>query len=128
MGHILQRIASRRKRKWRHSFGFAQFHRHHQIATEPQLFCVHGDIVAEKYQTGFDEPLLHTMIVDKRLRDVKAVQTLSRVNRIHSGKADTFILDFVNTDEDIREAFQPFYQQTVSWRKKKREKIVRPTH
>ena len=69
-------------------------------------------IVAEKYQTGFDEPLLHTMIVDKKLRDVKAVQTLSRVNRISSAKQDTFILDFVNTEEEIREAFQPFYQQT----------------
>lgn len=69
-------------------------------------------IVAEKYQTGFDEPLLHSMVVDKKLRDVKAVQTLSRVNRIHPGKTDTFVLDFVNTDEEIREAFQPFYQQT----------------
>jgi len=69
-------------------------------------------IVAEKYQTGFDEPLLHTMVVDKKLRDVNAVQTLSRANRIYSEKTDTFILDFVNTDEEIREAFQPFYQQT----------------
>ncbi|MGN0888777.1 MAG: DEAD/DEAH box helicase family protein [Kiritimatiellia bacterium] len=69
-------------------------------------------IVAEKYQTGFDEPLLHTMVVDKRLHDVKAVQTLSRVNRIHPDKNDTFILDFANTDEEIREAFQPFYHQT----------------
>ena len=69
-------------------------------------------IVAEKYQTGFDEPLLHTMIVDKKLRDVKCVQTLSRLNRICAGKNDTFILDFVNTADDIREAFQPFYQET----------------
>ena len=69
-------------------------------------------IVAEKYQTGFDEPLLHTMIVDKKLRDVKCVQTLSRLNRICPGKNDTFILDFVNTADDIREAFQPFYQET----------------
>ncbi|MHB8963233.1 MAG: type I restriction endonuclease subunit R [Saccharofermentanales bacterium] len=69
-------------------------------------------IVAEKYQTGFDEPLLHTMIVDKELRDVKAVQTLSRVNRIYPGKEDTFILDFVNDNDRIREAFQPFYQET----------------
>ena len=69
-------------------------------------------IVAEKYQTGFDEPLLHTMIVDKELRDVKAVQTLSRVNRIHPGKEDTYILDFVNDTERIRKAFQPFYQET----------------
>ena len=69
-------------------------------------------IVAEKYQTGFDEPLLHTMIVDKELRDVKAVQTLSRVNRICDGKEDTYILDFVNPIERIREAFQQFYQET----------------
>lgn len=69
-------------------------------------------IVAEKYQTGFDEPLLHTMIIDKELRDVKAVQTLSRVNRIYPGKEDTYILDFVNPVERIKEAFQQFYQET----------------
>lgn len=69
-------------------------------------------IVAEKYQTGFDEPLLHTMIVDKKLRSVKAVQTLSRLNRTCAGKTDTFVLDFVNTKEDILDAFQPFYQET----------------
>ena len=73
----------------------------------------HVLIVAEKYQTGFDEPLLHTMIVDKKLRGVKAVQTLSRLNRTCPGKTDTFILDFVNTREDIQEAFQPFYQETM---------------
>ena len=70
-------------------------------------------IVAEKYQTGFDEPLLHTMIVDKKLRGVKAVQTLSRLNRTYPGKTDTFVLDFVNTAEEIQEAFQPFYQETM---------------
>ena len=70
-------------------------------------------IVAEKYQTGFDEPLLHTMVADKKLRDVKAVQTLSRLNRIYPGKEDTFILDFVNTAEEIQEAFKPYYQETV---------------
>ena len=69
-------------------------------------------IVAEKYQTGFDEPLLHTMIVDKKLKNVKAVQTLSRLNRTCEGKTDTFVLDFVNKAEDIRDAFQPFYQET----------------
>lgn len=69
-------------------------------------------IVAEKYQTGFDEPLLHTMIVDKKLRGVKCVQTLSRLNRICKGKTDTFVLDFVNSAEEIRDAFQPFYQET----------------
>ena len=70
-------------------------------------------IVAEKYQTGFDEPLLHTMIVDKKLKGVKAVQTLSRLNRTCKGKTDTFVLDFINTKEEIRDAFQPFYQETM---------------
>lgn len=69
-------------------------------------------VVAEKYQTGFDEPLLHTMIVDKKLKNVKAVQTLSRLNRTCPGKVDTFILDFANKKEDILKAFQPFYQET----------------
>ena len=79
-----------------------------------QVFHDEGDvlIVAEKYQTGFDEPLLHTMIVDKKLRDVKAVQTLSRLNRTYPGKEDTYILDFVNTKEEILKAFQPYYQET----------------
>lgn len=67
-------------------------------------------IVAEKYQTGFDEPLLHTMFVDKPLADVKAVQTLSRVNRVARGKEDTFILDFANTADSIKKAFQPYYE------------------
>ena len=70
-------------------------------------------LVAEKYQTGFDEPLLHTMIVDKKLRGVKCVQTLSRLNRTCEGKTDTFVLDFVNSAADIQEAFQPFYQETT---------------
>ena len=69
-------------------------------------------IVADMFQTGYDEPLLHTMIVDKKLRDVKAVQTLSRLNRTYPGKEDTYILDFVNTKEEILEAFQPYYQET----------------
>ena len=70
-------------------------------------------IVANKYQTGFDEPLLHTMVVDAKLKGVKAVQTLSRLNRICEGKNDTYVLDFVNTEEDIQAAFQPFYQETM---------------
>lgn len=70
-------------------------------------------IVAEKYQTGFDEPLLHTMFVDKKLSGVKAVQTLSRLNRTMRGKQDTFVLDFVNSAEDIRKSFQPYYEETV---------------
>lgn len=70
-------------------------------------------IVADKYQTGFDEPLLHTMMVDKRLRGVKAVQTLSRLNRSCKGKNDTYILDFVNTADSIKESFQPFFEDTL---------------
>lgn len=70
-------------------------------------------IVAEKYQTGFDEPLLHTMFVDKKLSGVKAVQTLSRLNRTTRGKHDTFVLDFVNSAEDIKKSFEPYYEETV---------------
>ncbi|HVT63692.1 MAG TPA: type I restriction endonuclease [Mycobacteriales bacterium] len=71
-------------------------------------------VVAEKFQTGFDQPLLHTMYVDKKLEGVKAVQTLSRLNRTHAGKSDTFVLDFANTAEDIQKAFKPFYDVTVT--------------
>jgi type I restriction enzyme R subunit len=70
-------------------------------------------LVAEKYQTGFDQPLLHTMYVDKRLAGIQAVQTLSRLNRTHPGKEDTFILDFVNEPEEILQGFQPYYEQTI---------------
>lgn len=67
-------------------------------------------LVAEKYQTGFDQPLLHTMYVDKRLAGIQAVQTLSRLNRIHPLKEDTFVLDFVNDRKEIREAFKTYYE------------------
>ncbi len=71
-------------------------------------------IVAEKFQTGFDQPLLHTMYVDKVLTDVKAVQTLSRLNRAYKPyKTDTFVLDFVNSAATIQEAFEPFYTTTI---------------
>ena len=70
-------------------------------------------VVANKYQTGFDEPLLHTMYVDKKLHDVTAVQTLSRLNRTTSGKNSTFVLDFENTEEDIKGAFLPYYEDTT---------------
>jgi type I restriction enzyme R subunit len=68
--------------------------------------------VAEKYQTGFDQPLLQTMYVDKQLAGLRAVQTLSRLNRTHPGKDDTFVLDFVNSAEEIRSAFEPWYEET----------------
>jgi len=67
-------------------------------------------LVAEKFQTGFDQPLLHTMYVDKRLAGIQAVQTLSRLNRTHPLKEDTFVLDFVNDREEIREAFKTYYE------------------
>lgn len=70
-------------------------------------------LVADKYQTGFDQPLLHTMYVDKKLSGVKAVQTLSRLNRTHAGKEDTFILDFANDRETIVDSFQPYYESTT---------------
>jgi type I restriction enzyme R subunit len=70
-------------------------------------------VVADKYQTGFDQPLLHTMYVDKKLSGVQAVQTLGRLNRTHPGKEDTFVLDFQNEREDIYDAFQPYYEKTT---------------
>lgn len=69
-------------------------------------------IVADKYQTGFDEPKLHTMFVDKRLKNVKAVQTLSRLNRWQRLKRDTFVFDFSNTADEVKKAFEPFYTAT----------------
>jgi type I restriction enzyme R subunit len=70
-------------------------------------------IVAEKFQTGFDQPLLSVMYVDKKLGGVNAVQTLSRLNRTTYGKDDTFVLDFVNETDDIKESFQPYYTTTL---------------
>ena len=70
-------------------------------------------LVAEKYQTGFDQPLLHTMYVDKRLAGIQAVQTLSRLNRTHPLKDDTFVLDFVNDPAEIQEAFRQYYEGSV---------------
>ena len=79
----------------------------------PERFAAPGChvlLVAEKYQTGFDQPLLHTMYVDKRLAGIQAVQTLSRLNRIHPLKEDTFVLDFVNDRDEIHEAFKTYYE------------------
>jgi type I restriction enzyme R subunit len=79
----------------------------------PEKFASHEYqvlLVAEKYQTGFDQPLLHTMYVDKRLAGIQAVQTLSRLNRTHPLKDDTFVLDFVNDREEIRDAFEQYYE------------------
>lgn len=71
-------------------------------------------VVAEKFQTGFDQPLLHTMYVDKPLSGLATVQTLSRLNRIHPLKTDTFVLDFRNEHEDIQKAFEPYYGKTIA--------------
>jgi len=71
-------------------------------------------VVANKFQTGFDQPLLHTMYVDKKLGGVNAVQTLSRLNRIHPPqKQETMVLDFANTADEIKEAFEPYYERTI---------------
>lgn len=70
-------------------------------------------IAANKFQTGFDQPLLHTMYVDKKLGGVMAVQTLSRINRIYNGKGDTMVLDFANHEEEIQKAFQPYYDKAI---------------
>ena len=94
-------------------------------------------VVAEKFQTGFDQPLLHTMFVDKKLEGVNAVQTLSRLDRIHPEKEGTFILDFVNDAEQIQRAFAPYYDASVAaptdpndlydaWREVDRFGVVRP--
>ena len=79
-------------------------------------------LVAEKYQTGFDQPLLHTMYVDKKLTGLHAVQTLSRLNRTCPGKEDTFILDFRNSPEEIYKAFKPYYEDTPT------EPLTDPQH
>ena len=70
-------------------------------------------IVSNKFQTGYDEPYLQSMFIDKRLNGVQCVQTLSRLNRTKSGKVDTFVMDFVNDTDEIIESFQPFYTSTM---------------
>lgn len=80
-----------------------------QVKIDPNRILV----VANKFQTGYDEPLLHTMYVDKALSGVLAVQTLSRLNRAHPAKHDTFVLDFANDAEEIQRAFEPYYRTTV---------------
>jgi len=89
--------------------GFPSNHIADKIREDPYRFL----ICADKFQTGYDEPLLHTMYVDKVLSGVRAVQTLSRLNRAHPQKHDTFVLDFVNDPEEIRKAFEPYYRTTI---------------
>ena len=80
-----------------------------RIQEDPYRFLV----CADKFQTGYDEPLLHTMYVDKPLSGVKAVQTLSRLNRAHPKKTETFVLDFANDAETIQRAFDDYYRTTI---------------
>ena len=80
-----------------------------RIQTDPYRFL----ICADKFQTGYDEPLLHSMYVDKALSGIKAVQTLSRLNRAHPQKHDCFVLDFQNNSETITLAFQDYYRTTL---------------
>ncbi len=89
--------------------GFASGDIAEKIQTDPYRFL----ICAEKFQTGYDEPLLHTMYVDKALSGIKAVQTLSRLNRSHPQKHDCFVLDFQNNTEAVTSAFQDYYRTTV---------------
>lgn len=84
-----------------------------QIAKSMQQDPYRFLIVADKFQTGYDEPLLHTMYVDKTLSSVKAVQALSRLNRAHPHKHDTFVLDFMNDFEIIKTSFEPYYRTTI---------------
>ena len=70
-------------------------------------------IAANKFQTGFDQPLLHTMYVDKKLGGVNAVQTLSRLNRTHPEKQSTMVLDFANESDEIKASFEPYYETTI---------------
>jgi len=89
--------------------GFASNLIEDKIQEDPYRFL----IVAEKFQTGYDEPLLQTMYVEKILSGIKAVQTLSRLNRSHPKKHDTFVLDFVNDSDTIQKSFEPYYRTTI---------------
>ncbi len=89
--------------------GFPSSHIADKVQQDPYRFL----IVADKFQTGYDEPLLHTMYVDKTLSGIKAVQTLSRLNRAHPQKHDTFVLDFMNDSDGIQASFADFYRTTI---------------
>jgi type I restriction enzyme R subunit len=91
------------------SNGFSSSDIAEKIQADPYRFL----ICTEKFQTGYDEPLLHTMYVDKPLSGIKAVQTLSRVNRAHPQKSDCFVLDFQNNSGAITYSFQDYYRTTL---------------
>ena len=92
------------------------------IRKDPYRFL----ICADKFQTGYDEPLLHTMYVDKLLSGIKAVQTLSRLNRAHPRKHDVFVLDFMNDSDTIGEAFADYYRTTIPRRRDRSRQAARP--
>ena len=102
--------------------GFASNLIRYKIPEDPYRFLV----CADKFQTGYDEPLLHTMYVDKLLSGIKAVQTLSRLNRAHPQKHDVFVLDFMNDSDTIQEAFADYYRTTILERRNRSEQAARP--
>ena len=109
-GRVLRHREGRRHRLHRgqHERCFREADRAHFERDEYRFL-----VVANKFQTGFDQPLLHTMYVDKKLSGVNAVQTLSRLNRTHPEKEDTLVLDFANSVDEIQESFQPYYEKTI---------------
>ena len=126
--HAFERYLKERKSPWRAIVAFSGEHEYgggsvteaslngfpsgrieERIREDPYRFL----IVADKFQTGYDEPLLHTMYVDKMLSGIKAVQTLSRLNRAHPHKHDTFVLDFMNDADTITAAFEDYYRTTI---------------
>jgi type I restriction enzyme R subunit len=126
--HAISNYLKERKSPWQAIVAFSGEHEYgSKIVTESSLNGFPSNkipenfkedpyrflVVADKFQTGYDEPLLHTMYVDKPLSDIKAVQTLSRLNRAHPQKHDTFILDFYNDAETIQKAFDPYYRTTI---------------
>lgn len=126
--HAIQSYLRERKSPWRAIVAFSGEHEYQgQRVTEASLNRFSSNLIperireepcrflicAEKFQTGYDEPLLHTMYVDKPLSGIKAVQTLSRLNRAHPKKHDTFVLDFQNDADTIQVAFEPYYRTTI---------------
>jgi type I restriction enzyme R subunit len=126
--HAISKYLVERKSPWRAIVAFSGEHEHggvqvteasmngfpsNKIADEIQSDPYRFLICADKFQTGYDEPLLHTMYVDKVLSGIKAVQTLSRLNRAHPQKHDVFVLDFMNGTETIQKAFADYYRTTI---------------
>lgn len=126
--HAIREYLKERKSPWQAIVAFSGEHEYGgKMVTEASLNGFPSNVIperfgedpyrflicAEKFQTGYDEPLLHTMYVDKILSGIKAVQTLSRLNRSHPKKHDTFVLDFMNDADTIQAAFEPYYRTTI---------------